>query len=121
MLRNFKTSICDFQGTKIPASISWNLAFLFDEKIIEENVYEMSRFKTEYNASDAMATYHIFICLIKLVFLIKTLVAPAESFLIPTLGLSIISAQNVYSFLIGGLIDVNLFFLLLCYSFICMS
>jgi len=71
--------------------------------VVEGNVYEMYLFFVAWNISESMVTYHLY----KLIFLMRTMIIPADGFTIPRFGFNLIDFEDVlshplgYSYLVG--------------------
>jgi hypothetical protein len=91
------------QGHNIQATIPLPLITLFQDLVVEGNVYEMHLFFVALNVQEAMSTYHTQ----RLFFLMRTMVIPADCIAIPMYGFSLIDSEavlehfNGYSYLVG--------------------
>jgi hypothetical protein len=98
------------KGHKIQATIPADLISAFDDRVVEGRVYRMSSFTVRHNVGVLVASYHMYI----FIFNESTKVEPSENFVIPTYGLSLISAQNVllkkfnYGYMVGKFVHIHL-------------
>jgi hypothetical protein len=82
------------QGTKIRASISHKLLYLFRHKLFEGIVYKLSNFKVELEENVNRTTPHPY----RLHFLYKTKVDQCEGGSIEEIGLTLTTIGNIRSY-----------------------
>lgn len=95
--------LCYMQGAKIHASVRKQLIYLFENKVVEGQVYQMSLFSIGVNVGSYRSTLHPY----KLIFQMKTKVKLLEDSSITLHGLSLTSISETnnhtqdFDFLIG--------------------
>ncbi|MCH79384.1 replication factor A protein [Trifolium medium] len=83
--------LIDGHGRKIQASIPDEFLSIFDDRIIEGRVYQMSFLSGRFNFGFYLPSYHRY----KFVFDENSKVVPSSNDLLPTYGLSLIGAENI--------------------------
>ncbi|WJX63407.1 hypothetical protein P8452_48296 [Trifolium repens] len=94
LLNSLEMILIDKKDTKIHASITDMLLYLFRHKIIEGNVYKMSNFMVGLESCAYRTTPHLY----QLYFLYKTKVEICEDSSIDKLGLSLSTIGNVLGY-----------------------